>query len=226
MIITIDGPAGSGKSTLSTMLAKHLGFFCLNSGYLYRGVGYILITHYGYDKDKLSSPDSNDVKAIFESGDFKYRYEHGLVKVYFKENITQFLKQVEVSKAAARIAQHDSVRQLIRAYKRQLVEGKDSVAEGRVCGAVVFPDADLKLFVTADPKIRAERMIKEQAYYGTEVSYEQALQLIVKRDHTDMTRAVDPLVQPKDAVVLDTSHLSKEDMLKKVVLLVQERMKK
>ena len=132
MIITIDGPSGSGKSTLSQLLAKKLGFFCLNSGYLYRALGYILVTEYGYDEQKLREPDMEDICDCLLSGKFIYEYENGEQKVLFDgKDITEHLKKVSVSGYASLIARHLEVRGILKEYQRNLAsEKKNIIAEG------------------------------------------------------------------------------------------------
>ncbi len=225
MIITIDGPAGGGKSTLSVMLAKELCFFCLNSGYLYRGMAYVLQTYYGYDEQKLKEPLMTDMKACIDSGELRYEYENGLAKIYFKDDITQFLKRIEVAKAAAILAQSPAARQVIREYKRALVLDKDTVIEGRVCGSVVFPQADVKFFVTASSEVRAQRVLRQQAHRGVILSFDEALESVVSRDKTDMSQTFDPRVKPKGSIEIDTSDLSKEQMLQKALNHVKEALK-
>jgi len=227
MIITIDGPSGSGKSTLSVKLAKYLGFFCLNGGYLYRAIAYILKTYYGYTDEMLSNPQIADVQAIFDSGQFRYDYIEGVALIFWgHDDITKFLKKVENGKAAAIIAQNGDVRKVVQQYERNIVQGKDAVVEGRACGSTTFFDADLKLYVTASLEVRAKRAVIDQAARGNVLTEAQALEHIVARDNADMNRKHDPLVIPQGAVILDTSIITQDQVLQEAVNLVRKAMKK
>ncbi|MBM17437.1 MAG: hypothetical protein CL947_00015 [Epsilonproteobacteria bacterium] len=227
MIITIDGPSGSGKSTLAILLAKHLNFFCLNSGYLYRGVAYVLKQYYGYDDTSFEAVDVADVTSLLQSGVFRYEYESGLATIYFKDvNITQFLKNIDITTCAAKLGKQQEIRQAIRVYKRQLASNKNIVIEGRVTGSVVFPNAEVKLYVVASDDIRAERFMQLQAQRGITVTQQEALDLLKKRDETDKNRIIDPLVVPEGAVIIDTSQLSKEQAVQKALDVVKVAIEK
>lgn len=227
MIITIDGPAGSGKSTLSIALAKKLNFFCLNGGYLYRGLAYVLKTFYKYSDEKLQNPNLQDVHIVFDSGLFRYDYLDGFTLLFFQNHdITPLLKKVEIGKAAAIIAQNEAVRKIIRGYERAIVQGRDAVVEGRAYGSSTFFDADVKLYVTASLDVRAQRAIEDQAYRGNTLTPTQALDHIVSRDAVDMNRKHDPLIIPIGAILLDTSNLSQQEVVDKAVGFINEEIKK
>lgn len=217
MIITLDGPSGSGKTTLALMIARHLNFFCMNSGYLYRGLAYVLKTYYGYDLTKMSTPDLTDVTAIFGSGNFRYEYDQGLTKIFWIDDITMFLKDPEISKMAATIARHDGAREILRQYERSLVGDKDTVVEGRACGSVVYPDADIKFYIDASQKLRASRLQRDQLKRGKILTINQALTQIQMRDDMDKTRSVEPLMIPDGAIVLDSTDLSADDLLQQAL---------
>lgn len=226
MIITIDGPSGSGKTTLSLALAKELHFFCMNSGYIYRGLVYVLKTFYGYDEQKINNPDLNDIAAILQSGKFEYRYEYGLTKIVWIDEITPFLKDAEISRLAALVAKNHQVQEIIHIFERSLVAQKDSVVEGRACGSAIYPNAEIKFYIDAPTSIRANRLVKDQAARGVEIAYDQALQQIQARDYADMNRPVEPLVVPRDAIILDSAAMDSKQLLAHVLHHVAKIIKK
>lgn len=227
MIITIDGPAGAGKSTLSIELAKKLNFFCLNSGYIYRAVAYVLQHYFNYTEEKLYSIVRADLEECIHKDRLRYTYKEGIVELFWNNiNITFFLKESSVGQAAAIVGQNKNVRELIYKYKHQLVADKDAVVEGRVTGSIIFPQADLKLYVTASEDVRAQRFVRDQAKRGVTYTQQEALSLIHERDIKDMTRGQGTLIIPQDAVIIDTSELSQGQALQKALDLVHDRMNK
>jgi cytidylate kinase len=217
LIITLDGPSGSGKSTLAYMLAQRFGYFYLNSGFLYRGLAYILVQKYGYDEQALKNPDLATIEQIIFSEAFRYEYCNGEVKVFFEQEITPFLKEVEVSFHASLIAQHPAVLDWLKKYQQDLVaQHPHAVVEGRNIGSVVFPDAELKCFVTASPEVRAKRLQKDQKIYQKDLSFEEAYVAVIARDTRDRERAHSPLIEPEDSIVIDTSSRTIEESLEEI----------
>ncbi len=225
MFITIDGPNGSGKTTLAVLIAKHLNFFCFSSGYIYRALAYILKNFYGYDAAKFQAIDLNDIQAILANNNFKYEYQYGIAKVYWKNDITSFLKDLEISQLAATIAKNEQVRLLVRQYEKNIVLGKDVVIEGRACGSIVYPNADLKFYIQAPVAVRAQRLVHDQEKRGHNITFQQALQKVIIRDEMDRTREIEPLQIPKDAIILDSEKYKPEELLQKVLHEVQKYLK-
>ena len=218
MIITIDGPSGSGKSTLAVMIAKKLHFSCLNSGYLYRGLTYVLHTFYGYNEQDLQNPDIADLQAILQSGDFEYVYEFGLAKVFWAKNdITINLKNPEISTWSAYLAQNEKVRALIHVFIHDLIKDHDTVVEGRACGSVLFPQAEVKFYLVASQQVRALRLHRDQIKRGHLLLMQEALEQIRLRDKMDRERLVEPLVKPEGAFELDSSVDDPEQVLQKAL---------
>jgi cytidylate kinase len=217
MIITIDGPSGSGKSTLAVKIAKYLNFMYLNTGYLYRGLAYVLKNFYNYDEKKMNNPDQGDIMAIFQSGKLVYSYQDGLAKIFWIDDITFHLKEAEISRYATLLGQHEIVREQIHKYEHILLDGKDSVAEGRACGSVVFPHAQVKFFLTAAQNVRATRLQKDQMKRGNLMIGQEALNQIIFRDKVDQERAVEPLVKPHDSIELDSTSKNPEELLQEAL---------
>lgn len=225
MLITIDGPSGSGKTTLAMLIAKELHFFCFSSGYVYRALAYILKKFYGYDETKMQNVSIQDVSAILHNKNFSYEYQYGIAKIYWIEDITSFLKDIEISKLAAMLAKNELVRREVRAYEKNIIAQKDTVIEGRACGSVVYPHADLKFYLEAPVNIRAKRLVSDQLKRGVTILYQDALEQVKMRDEMDRNREIEPLQIPKGAIILNSQEDTPEELLEKVLLEVKKYFK-
>jgi len=224
MIITLDGPCGSGKSTLAQLLAQRLGFFYINSGYLYRSVAYILVTDFGYDHEKLQSPHVDHISMILDEDHFVYQYVDGIARVFFKKNeITHHLKSTTVSDHASLISSHAHVRQLIVAVQKRFGTLHNLITDGRDGGTEIYPHAEFKFYVIADDAIRAQRLQNDYTRTGKEIAFQEALYMTQMRDLRDMNRLISPLKKADDAIVIDTSLQSVHDTLDYMFLLIQSK---
>jgi cytidylate kinase len=213
MIITIDGPAGSGKSTIAKRLANKLAFTYFETGAMYRAVTYGMI------KDHIDPDDLGAVKDYLDQFQLKIRSIMG-VKHYFigTLDVTEQLRNSDVTKLVSKVSALEEVRKKMVHIQRALAKNVNAVIEGRDIGSVVFPDAELKIFLTASPRVRAERRYEElKALPGNEnLSIETVLEEIVNRDNFDSQRAISPLVKAEDAIEVDTSNLSIQEVIIKI----------
>ncbi len=196
MIITIDGPVASGKSTVARLLAKKLGYQYLNTGLMFRAVAYLL-----YTKNR----SLNLTELVYT-----YNPQDGAQILYKDSNITPLLKTPEMDQLSSQVATQPEVRTALLTYQRQLAEKNNVVAEGRDTGTIVFPNADYKFFITASPEIRAKRWRGYQHKQGKEYSLKESINIIKERDQRDSAREVAPLIVPEDAHTIDTSAMSIE----------------
>lgn len=219
MIITIDGPAASGKSTIARMVAEHLSFYYLNSGLLYRAVTYILIHNHQYTHQALQSvsqkdiDECTDIKRIF----YSYCPQEGSTVLYDNKDITRFLKDPQIDQCVSIISPQKLVREALSHLQRAIADNHDVVVEGRDVGSVVFPDADYKFFLTASLEVRAERWRKYQAKKGNLYSLEEVKELIEHRDSSDKTREISPLMVPAQAITIDNSLLTLEGTMLEIL---------
>lgn len=222
MIITIDGPVASGKSTVAKMLAKHLQYYYINSGFLYRSFAYILIYNYGVDLNLLPSYDSKN-ELPFSLDNYVYEYADYRSKVFFKgEDITQFLTYPNIDAAASLIGKNVYMRDYIVDLQRHLASLHHNViAEGRDCGTFVFPKAQFKFYLTASLEIRAERWAKSRRRTGYNFTLKEAMDFIQQRDERDMQRAIAPLRPAPDAIVIDNTKID----LNQTLQLILDKMK-
>lgn len=211
MIITIDGPVASGKSTIACMLADRLKFFCLYSGMLYRAVAYILIHDFDYTVQTISNALEEYIKAAIDPTRFSYL--SGGKILFDSKDITNLLKSPDIDLASSLLALSPDVRKLLTKYQRMLVEKVDAVVEGRDTGSVVFPDANIKFYLTASPEIRAKRYKEYQQAKRVSISIDEALKIIQDRDKRDKERKISPLIVPEGAIVIDNSFLTIEQTL-------------
>lgn len=214
MIIAIDGPAGSGKSTISARLAAALGYQLIDTGALYRCVALKGI------RLALDLSDGVALGKVAAGMQVRFRFEDGRNRVFLDgDDVTDAIRTAEAGAGASRVASHPEVRAALLGVQRQLGRAHDSVMEGRDIGTVVFPDADRKVYLTASLDERARRRWAE---FGVELPLEEVKRQIQERDERDMNRSVAPLVQASDAVLVDTTGLGLDEVvaeLKRIVSL-------
>jgi len=211
-IITIDGPAGAGKSSLAKEIAKRFGYTHLDSGALYRTLGVAA---------KEAGVNLADEKAVVElAKKLKIELKENRVFVNGKE-ITEKIRTPEAGTLASQVAQHREVREVVVKILRKLAEGKEVVIDGRDAGSYIFPEAELKIYLTASPEERAERRYRELLQKGFKVSYKEVLKEVIERDRKDASREFAPLTIPEGAVVIDSSGKSLEEVLKEVKELIE-----
>ena len=219
MIITIDGPAGSGKSTIAKMIAKELGFTYIDTGAMYRAVALKIKRSGVYPDDPLS------VVKVLQSTQIDLIPSENGVKVFLDgEDVSGLIRTEEIGKLASKIARHPQVRKILVRMQRKLGEkAKNAVLEGRDTGTIIFPDADIKFFFTASPEVRAERRFKELKEKGINVSFSDILKEIKERDRLDETREDSPLRPAEDAVIIDTTGKSLHQVFREVLQIIKER---
>ena len=212
MIVTIDGPAGAGKSTVARSLAARLGFCFLDTGAMFRVVALKCL------REKVDLEDAAAVAATARSVTISFPDQRVCAD---EEDVTEQIRSPEVTQAASVVAMNDEVRSVLARLERQFAENADIVTEGRDQGSVVFPEAQCKFFLTADATKRAERRRLELQAQGRNVSAEEILAEIQERDHRDQTRSVAPLKPAEDAVLVDTSRMDSEAVLDRLVQVVR-----
>lgn len=224
MIITIDGPVASGKSTVSRILADKLGFYYLCSGLLYRAIAYLLINNYGYTLETLNNIAVEDLKQCADPVRLRYYYDElTQERVFFDGNdITLYLKDKFMDQVTSIISVNEDVRKAVTAMQRDIARDYNVVIDGRDVGSVVFPQAQVKFFVTASVAVRAERWRKDQERYDNHFSLDEAMVLITERDDRDKNRIIAPLVVPKDAIVVDTSVLTVQQTAEKMMKYIND----
>ena len=202
--IAIDGPSGAGKSTLAKELSTALGYLYVDTGAIYRTIGYYALTHGIDPKDEAA------VVAALPNINIRLSYgEDGIQHMYLNEqDVTAEIRLPDVSRYASDASAHPGVRAFLLEMQRKLARENSVIMDGRDIGTVVLPDADVKIFLTATPEERARRRHLELQQRGTPQPYEQVLSDIQTRDYNDTNRATAPLRQAEDAVLLDTTELN------------------
>lgn len=219
MVVAVDGPAGAGKSTVCKLLAKKLGFAYLDTGAMYRAVAWSLI------EDGLPlSPEEIDSVQLNKLP-FNFSIENGTLVIYYgMKKLDEELRQQEIANEASRISQTPFVREYLTSRQRRLADIGDIVAEGRDMTTVVFPDATVKIYLTADLATRAQRRFLEYQGKGTAVEYADLEAQIRERDKADQERSLAPLRAADDAFVLDTSQIGIEQVVERLVAVIQSKM--
>jgi len=223
IIIAIDGYASTGKSSLAKLLSLHLSYIYVNSGSMYRA-----ITFYALNKGLIPLNNKNIANLIEELPEIKLSYrinkKSKLSDIYLNgKNLEKEIKSLEVSNHVSSVAEIPMIRKFVVKIQKSFKTKKGLVMDGRDIGSIVFPNADLKLFLTASDKIRAKRRLNELIAEGYKVDYTEILNNIISRDKKDSERKDSPLIIPKDAVVIDNSKLSIDDQLNIVLKLISSK---
>ena len=216
--IALDGPAGAGKSSVAKTVAKELGAIYLDTGAMYRAVGLYML------RNGVDPKDSETVAARAYEPKVDIRYVDGSQHVYLMdEDVSLAIRENEVSAAASGVSAVPLVRQILVARQQEIAKEQSVVMDGRDIGTKVLPDATLKVFLTASAEERARRRCKELEDKGKPVPYEQLLAEINQRDWDDSHRAASPLCQAEDAILLDSTRMSIDEVVEKILSLMKER---
>jgi len=224
IIIAIDGHSSTGKSTLAKQLASYLGYVYIDTGAMYRAITLYamqnhLIDNQHFDKGNLVQKLPN-ITLHFE---FDETLGYGLMFLN-NVNVEKEIRTLEVSTFVSKIAEISEVRAKMVEQQQEMGIQKGIVMDGRDIGTVVFPKAEIKIFMTASPEIRSKRRFDELQSKGQNVAYNEVLANVTERDFIDSNRTDSPLLQAKDAILIDNSNLTREEQFKKIVALVEERL--
>ncbi len=210
--IAIDGPAGAGKSTIAKRVAKIKGFIYVDTGAMYRAMGYYLMTQ---------KVDADDVAAIEEhcqNADITIRYENGEQVVFLNgENVNGVIRTEAVGNMASATSKNPKVRERLTTLQKELAERNDVVMDGRDIGTCVLPDANVKVYLTASSAVRAKRRYEELTAKGVECDIRQIEADIIKRDEQDMNREISPLRQAEDATLVDSSNMTIDEVVQAIL---------
>lgn len=218
LIVAIDGPAGSGKGTITQKVGEKLGLINIDTGAMFRCVTLNII------QEKVSLDEEEKIKEILRN-----------IEIDLKENeevflngrdVSKTIREEEVTKMVSPVSVIPMVREKMLTLQRQMAEGKNVIMEGRDIGTVVFPNADVKIYLDASPEERARRRVKQNQEKGINSSYEEVLRNIMDRDQRDLNREIAPLKQAEDAIYIDSSNMTIDEVVNKIVGIIQEKVEK
>ena len=213
IVIAVDGFSSCGKSTFAKLVAARLGYIFIDTGAMYRAVALYAMEH-----GAIESGIVDEDKIVAQLGDinidFRFNPERGASDIYVNGDLVEGkIRTIEVSNCVSAVSSIAQVREKLVKMQQAMGQRKGVVMDGRDIGTVVFPEAELKIYMTADPRVRAERRYKELTAKGDNVSFEEIYENVVSRDKADMSRAISPLRKADDAIVLDNSTMSVEEQM-------------
>ena len=215
IVVAIDGPAGSGKGTVTKLVGEKLGLVNIDTGATYRCVTLAAINK-GY---KLE--EENKIVNLLNEIDIEFKKKENEEKVLLNgKDVTKEIRSKEVNEMVSQVSHIPKVRENMANFQRKIAEGKNVIMGGRDIGTNVFPNADVKIYLDATPEERAKRRMKQNEEKGIESNYEEILENIKFRDHNDKTSSVAPLKQAEDAIYIDSSNLSIEEVTEKIIEII------
>ena len=219
--IAIDGPAGAGKSTIAKALAKELGFHYVDTGAIYRTLGYF------FNLIGIGPKDIDGITKYIDECVIEIEWDDdGSQHMFLNEiDVSEDIRTPEISKIASGVSAHALVRETLLDMQRDVARKHNVIMDGRDIGSVVLPKADVKFFLTASAEVRAQRRFEELQAKGSKNTYEKVLREVNERDHADMTRAVAPLKQTRSHILVDTSDMTIEQVIAHMGAIVREKCK-
>ena len=219
--VAIDGPAGAGKSTIAKKIAKKMQLIYVDTGAMYRAMALFLL------RNHVSPEDAAAIERTCEDAEIGICYEKGQQVVYLNgENVNDLLRSEEVGKMASISSQIKSVRRKLVDLQRRLAETTDVIMDGRDIGTCVLSDADVKIYLTASSRVRAQRRFDELQEKGIACNFDEIEKDIIERDRRDMTREESPLKKAEDAIEVDTSDMSIEQVIATIIRICEEKKEK
>lgn len=216
--IAIDGPAGAGKSTIARSLAAKLGYIYVDTGALYRAVGVNAM------RAGMDTKNAEQVTSILDETKVSLRFVDGEQRVFLgDEDVSLAIRTPEASMAASNVSAIPAVREFLFDLQRNIAKENDCLMDGRDIGTVVLPDAQVKIFLTASAEVRAKRRYDELLAKGMKAEYNEVLEEMIQRDYQDSHRAIAPLKQADDAVLVDTSEMNLEQVIETLENIVKEK---
>ena len=217
-IVAIDGPAGAGKGTITKQVAEKLNLINVDTGATFRCVALNML------KENISIDEEEKIKNLLKKINIEMK-SNG--EIYLNgENVTKKIRENDVNNFVSPVSTIQIVRDKLLEIQRKIAEGKDVIMEGRDIGTTVFPNADVKIYLDATPEERAKRRMIQNQEKGIETSYEEVLENIKDRDKRDSTRKISPLKKAEDAIYIDSSDMTIEEVVDKVITLIKEKYKK
>ena len=215
-VVAIDGPAGSGKGTITKLVGEELGLVYIDTGALYRCVTLSMI------KNNVSLEENEKIKEILNTINIEFKKDENKDSVYLNgEDVTKQIREKEVNELVSQVSHLIQVRENITNLSRKIAEGKKVIMEGRDIGTNVFPNADVKIYLDATAEERARRRLKQNQEKGIDIPYEEILQNIIFRDNNDKTSSVAPLKQAEDSVYIDSSDMTIEEVKNEIINIIR-----
>lgn len=216
--IAIDGPAGAGKSTIAKIIANKLGYIYIDTGAMYRAMGLYLVQNH------ISLDHEEEIEEVCRKVDISIAFENGVQQVILNgENVTNLIRTPEASYMASSCSVKQPIRDKLVELQQKLASTTSVVMDGRDIGTKVLPNADLKIYLTADSSVRAKRRYDEMMSKGEECNLEEIEAAIIERDFRDMNRDISPLCQAKDAILVDSSFMTIEEVADKIITIFEKR---
>ena len=217
-VVAIDGPAGSGKGTITKLVGEKIGLLNVDTGALYRCVTLYMI------ENNIKPDDIDAINKMLESIDISIKRINNEDRFFLNgRDVSKEIRESAVNEKVSPYSQIPEIRKAMTRLERKIGENTDIIMEGRDIGTSVFPDADVKIYLDATPEERAKRRLKQNLEKGISMTYEEVLKAIIQRDNNDKNRTVDPLRQAEDAIYLDTTELSIDEVVEKVIEIINKK---